>query len=189
MRPQKVDHETAAVPESEVIVVLGARVLEGGLPSVALQRRVRHAVKLIQKGDAKWLLFSGGTGRHPPSEASVMKRLAQSYGISVNQIILDETATSTMQNAAACARIMQSHGWLTAMIVTDGYHLKRSLLAFRHFGIAAVGNSPKDKNHGQVGWRWWYLRARELFALLWYLIWIKLERLRQTINGIRQFFT
>jgi uncharacterized SAM-binding protein YcdF (DUF218 family) len=174
MNSKKIDDDTTALPKSEVIVVLGARVLDGGLPSVPLKRRVAHAAELVQKGHSQFLLLTGGTGKHPPSEAVVMKRLAESYGISASQIILDETATSTMQNAAACARIMKKNRWSKATIVTDGYHLKRSLLAFRHFGISAIGSSPVYRDHDRAGWRWWYQRGKEALALAWYLIRIKL---------------
>ncbi|UCH20855.1 MAG: YdcF family protein [Deltaproteobacteria bacterium] len=177
MNAKKNDEDTTAILKSEVIVVLGARVLDGGFPSVPLKRRVAHAVELIQKGHAQFLLLTGGTGKYPPSEAVMMKRLAESYGISASHIILDETAASTMQNAAACARIMKKNRWSKATIVTDGFHLKRSLLAFRHFGISAIGSSPVDRDDNRAGWRWWYQRGKEVLALVWYLIRIKFGRL------------
>lgn len=174
MNSKKIDAATTVLPKTEVIVVLGARVLDGGLPSVPLKRRVAHAAELIQKGHSRFLLLTGGTGKHPPSEAVVMRRLAESYGIATSQIILDETASSTLQNAAACARIMKKNSWSSATIVTDGFHLKRSLLAFRHFGISAIGSSPADRDRDRAGWRWWYQRGKEALALVWYLFRIKL---------------
>ena len=59
-----------------VIVVLGAAVWEGGQPSPALKRRLLHGVKLWKEGNAKYIIVSGGIGKHPPSEAAVMKKLA-----------------------------------------------------------------------------------------------------------------
>jgi uncharacterized SAM-binding protein YcdF (DUF218 family) len=162
---------------AEVIIVLGARVFESGVPSPTLERRVLHAVNIYRKWPSKFLLFTGGVGRHPPSESAVMKKLARSKGVPANRIMMEDSASSTMQNAAGCARIMQQYGWSRAIIVTDRYHLKRSLLAFRHFGISAVGSPTRGKNDDYWRPRWWYFFTRELFALGWYWIKVKSSRL------------
>ena len=65
----------------DAIVVLGAAVWPGGQPSPALQRRVMHAVDLLQQGYAAYLLVTGGVGKYPPTEAEVMQRLAVAHGI------------------------------------------------------------------------------------------------------------
>ncbi|MGD2269969.1 MAG: YdcF family protein [Desulfobacterales bacterium] len=169
-------HDPEGLSTAEVIIVLGARVFEGGIPSPTLERRVLHAVNLYRKWPSKFLLVTGGIGRHPPSESSVMKQLAQAKGVSSNRIIMEDCAASTMQNAAGCARIMQQYGWSRAIIVTDRYHLKRSLLAFRHFGISAVGSPTKGKIYAARRPRWWYFFTRELFALGWYWIRVKSSR-------------
>ncbi len=166
----ELNDENGTAKKTDVIVVLGARVLEDGRPSSSLWRRVHHAVELMRKGRSKVLLLTGGIGKHWPSEALVMKELSVSYGVAPDQIIMDETATSTMQNAAACAQIMRKNGWTTAIIVTDYYHLKRSLLAFKSFGISAIGSAPEQKDYDRIHWRRWYLYTRELLALIWYQV-------------------
>src|SRR4051794_31314946 len=57
--------------KADAIVVLGARVLPGGIPSGALRARVEKAVELYKKGYAPKLIFSGGVGHNGPSEAQV----------------------------------------------------------------------------------------------------------------------
>jgi vancomycin permeability regulator SanA len=52
---------TESPPEAyDVIVVLGAAVWPGGQPSPTLQRRTLHAVDLLQRGYATYLLVTGG---------------------------------------------------------------------------------------------------------------------------------
>src|SRR6185503_13743198 len=51
---------------ADALVVLGARVMPGGVPSGALLARVEKAVELYQRGLAPRLVFSGGIGVHAP---------------------------------------------------------------------------------------------------------------------------
>ncbi len=154
----------------DVIVVMGAAVRQGGLPSPALTRRVRHAVALFHRGVTKHLLLTGGIGKHPPSEASVMKQLALEQGVPENDIILEETATNTLESAIACASIICCRDWFRVLIVTDRYHLFRTLMAFQAVGIKATGSFPATREAGTV-WRRWYFRyVREGIAVLWYLV-------------------
>jgi predicted nucleic acid-binding protein len=109
------------IKKADVIVVLGAAVRAGGRPSPALRRRVLHAIRLFQKGFSEKLLFTGGIGRYPPSEAQVMRRMAEENGIPDDRIVLEETAGSTLDSAFACTRIIREKGWSTAFVVSDRF--------------------------------------------------------------------
>ena len=63
-----------AVGAYDAIVVAGCRVLPDGHPSPALQNRTRQAVNLWRAGPAPTLVFTGGVGRYPPSEARAARR-------------------------------------------------------------------------------------------------------------------
>jgi uncharacterized SAM-binding protein YcdF (DUF218 family) len=155
---------------AQVAIVLGAAVGAGGMPSATLKRRVRHAALLVRNGLAERLLLTGGIGNHPPSEAEVMRRLAEAEGVTASRIVLEERARTTMESAAACARIMAVKGWHRVLVVTDSYHLPRALLAFRAYGVTARGSPPADGRQGTPLWRWIYLHLREVVALPWYLL-------------------
>ena len=78
------DHTCWGHPEKfDVIVVMGAAVWPSGVPSPALKRRLDHGVFLWQKRYSENLLLTGGTGRFPPAEALVMRRLALAAGVPV----------------------------------------------------------------------------------------------------------
>jgi hypothetical protein len=66
----------------DVIVVLGAAVWKDGQPSPADGRRVLHAVDLLRKGRADFLLATGVLGKYPSSEARVMWDIALNEGVS-----------------------------------------------------------------------------------------------------------
>jgi uncharacterized SAM-binding protein YcdF (DUF218 family) len=167
---------TGAPPEgreADVAVVLGAAVWAHGRPSPTLWRRTMHAVELAHRGAVAHLLLTGGVGRHPPSEASVMRAVAERAGVSPSRLVREETATTTLESARACARIIGERGWTRVLVVTDRYHLARSLMAFRHFGVLARGSAPPDDT---AGWQWLFLHLRELVAIPWYLVRLTVEK-------------
>ena len=154
----------------DVIVVLGAAVWKGGMPSPVIKRRVLHAVNLMKNGRAKYLLLTGGLGKHPPTEARVMKDLAIKEGIPPKRLILEEKATSTYESAVGCIQIIRKHKWSSAIIVSDPYHLFRATFLFRSFGVKAVGSGVKGGRKSNPLWKWVYYYIREAAAFLWYLI-------------------
>ena len=163
---QPASPHTAETPY-DVIVVLGAAVWPQGQASPALRRRVLHAVDLLQRGYATSLLLTGGVGKYPPAEARVMQHLAQASGIPPSRIVLEERATSTLESACRCHPLLRQHGWTRVLLVTDGYHLKRALFAFRRCGTPAVGSAVPGPSARRVEQRW-YDYGRESCAFVWY---------------------
>lgn len=127
-----------------VVVVLGAAVWAGGVPSHALRRRVAHGVALALEDEAQHLLVTGGVGRHAPAEARVMAALAREAGLSVERIVLEERATSTDESARFCAHLIAREGFGPVTVVTDAYHVERTLLAFRQAGVEARAAATPD---------------------------------------------
>ncbi|HVG57094.1 MAG TPA: YdcF family protein [Hyalangium sp.] len=153
---------------SDVLVVLGARVLKGGVPSGSLQARVEKAVELYQRGLAPRLVFSGGVGVNPPSEAQVMRALAMQLGVPAEACILEEQSHSTEQNARYSAELLRSMGARRVLVVSDPYHLLRARQYFRLQGFE-VATSPAlfaERNLHAVDRFYW--TVREAIALLVY---------------------
>lgn len=151
---------------SDVLVVLGARVLPGGVPSGSLQARVEKAVELYQRGLAPRLIFSGGVGVNPPSEAQVMRALAVQLGVPAAACILEEQSHSTEQNARYSAELLRSMGARRVLVVSDPYHLLRARQYFRLQGFE-VATSPAlltERNLHAVDRFYW--TVRESVALL-----------------------
>ncbi len=170
---------------SQVVVVFGAAVWKYGRPSPALKRRVLHAVSLIQSGRATHLLVTGGVGKHPPSEAQVMKRLALERGVPAHHIITEETGASTFHSAMECIKIMRRRNWSTAIVVTDVYHIPRTVFLFRRLGITAVGHPPSGGRQANPALRWLVYYLRECVAFPWYclLVFHKIKYSRKLEGG------
>ena len=123
----------------DAIVVLGCRVGPGGVASLALARRTKHAVALYRRGLAPTLVFTGGVGEHPPSEAQVAAGLAAEWGVPREAMVLEETSTSTEENASRARELLDAD---RILLVTDAYHTFRAKRVFgRYFAEVSVSGS------------------------------------------------
>lgn len=150
---------------ARAMVVLGARVDEGGVASPTLRARVEQAAALYRRGLAPLVVFSGGVGTHPPSEAAVGSALAQQRGVPAGACLLEAESHSTAQNAANTARLLRARGIDEVIVVTDPYHQLRARRAFWRQGIKVLQSpvlaAPREVDALQRAW--WTLR--EVLAL------------------------
>ena len=157
----------AAPPEGrwDAIVVAGCRVDPGGLPSLALQRRTRLGVELWKQGLAPRVVFTGGVGDNPPSEASAAAGYAATLGLPAEATLLEERSTSTEENAAFAADLLEAQGLAASriLLVTDGYHTLRAGRVFgRYFAEVQPVGSLASRSVRARG------ALREVLALAWY---------------------
>lgn len=150
--------------KGDVIIVLGARVLPGGVPSGALRARVEKAVSLYKRGAAPVLLFSGGLGDNAPTEAKVMRDLAVSLGVPDEACLLEEESHSTDENARYALRLVPMAK--SVVVVSDPYHLLRARQVFRTYGheVSVAPALMSDRNVTLLDRVYW--TCREAFALL-----------------------
>jgi vancomycin permeability regulator SanA len=149
-------------------VILGAAVWRGGEPSPALRRRVDAAVAAARDVPDARFLPTGGVGRHPPSEASVMQRLLLDAGVAADRIALEEQGTDTLSSVVACARILADAGDVASVTVcTDDYHVVRVRAVFRALGVHTVAAPAHGARHALGRRRYAWVLARELLGLPW----------------------
>ncbi len=122
----------------DAVVVAGAGVMPGGVPSDALWARTRRGVDLWHAGAAPVLALTGGVGDWGPAEAVVAEQLALGWGVPASAIVSETRSTSTETNAAELAPVLVG---ARVLVVTDRYHVMRCERVFRrHFPVAeAVG--------------------------------------------------
>lgn len=102
----------------------GIVVLTGG------HARVDEAVRLLDDGKGTRLLISGV---HPSTSRAT---LARAFGLDTAQLAccvdIDHAALDTIGNAAETARWANKYGFDSLIVVTNDYHMPRSLLEMRH---------------------------------------------------------
>ncbi len=144
----------------DAIVVAGCRVEAPGVPSPALRRRTEKAVELYRRGAAPVLLFTGGLGRFPPTEAQAAAAHALELGVPPDAILLEDRSTSTEENARFAA---EDHGYRRILLVTDSYHVFRASRVFARYFDEVEGA-------GSLAPAWPRVRGslREVLAVGWY---------------------
>lgn len=156
---------------ADAIVVLGSKVYPGGKPGPSLTRRSRWAAELYRHGYAPVIICSGGLGPNQPTEAEAACALIRSLGVPESAIVLETEARSTEETALYAADLMREHGWRSAVVVSDGYHLARTAMLFERAGVT-VYPSPAQQLAGPMNpVERFVLENRELVAIAWY--WFK----------------
>lgn len=132
------------IGEFDAIVVAGCRVTASGEPTPALRRRAALAARLWHEGHAPKVVLTGGVGAEGPSEASVAARVVRELGVAEGAILLEETSTSTEENARHAAEVLSPQA--RVLVVSDAYHVFRCERVFgRHFAAArGVGSKGQS---------------------------------------------
>lgn len=125
---------------ADAVVVLGAALAANGVPGPAVKRRIEHGVRVLNEGGLAYLVVSGGLTRYPPTEAEVMRAIAVDLGVPEQRIIVEDVAVNTFENAVYTGRIIRERGWRQVIVVTDWFHMPRSLYVFRRLGLSAIGD-------------------------------------------------
>lgn len=142
--------ELAASGESyDCIVVLGAAVRPDGTPSHMLEDRIRVGVELYHAGVAPKIIMSGdnSSDRETYDEVSNMKRFAiEELGVPSEDIFCDHAGLNTYDSMYRAYHVF---GVKRMVVVTQRYHLYRSLYDASSFHIEAVGVSANLRTYAQ----------------------------------------
>ncbi|MGK5079198.1 YdcF family protein [Janthinobacterium sp. HLX7-2] len=149
---------------ADVIVVPGNTIAIDGTPSPRLQARLDAALAQFQAHRAPRILVSGATGKEGFDEAASMARYLQSRGVPASAIIEDNQGWTTDATACNAAALMRTHGWKTAMVATQYFHVPRFRLALARAGIDVSANV----HAAYFEWRDLYSIPRETAGYLVY---------------------
>ena len=156
----------------DAIIVLGTPADSDGNPTPAQLARVTEAVQEYQRGVAPRLILSGGAAHNRFVEARVMARAAHAQGIPESAIFVEPEAADTIQNACYSVRIMKAHGWRSAEVVSEAFHLPRSGLILSRLPLewrthAAPPLSPEPSAYAVAA------SAIETLKTVRYLVWTR----------------
>jgi uncharacterized SAM-binding protein YcdF (DUF218 family) len=102
-------------------------VLGNGLPAVC-RRLVAEAERTAARMNARVVVFSGWSANGGPSEAAQMRAL---WRAPTGELVLEETATSTAENAARTLPLLRERGVTEAIVVCTPLHYFRARWIFR----------------------------------------------------------
>lgn len=117
--------------------------------------RAEYGIKLFKQGYAPVIIFSGGALDDGPSNAIAMRQQALEQGLSDDNILLDEDAQNTYQNATNSKKLMDSIGAKKIILVTSPYHQRRVDQTFKKVlgpAYTVVGSSAVDSRWSKAGW-------------------------------------
>jgi uncharacterized SAM-binding protein YcdF (DUF218 family) len=130
-----VDAEYDDAQNADVILVLGCNVGSPREPSPCMQARAAHAAGLYLAGRAGYVMASGGPSHPEITEAAALARLLVRDGVPRDRIVLEDRSLNTIQNIRYSSALMQEHGWKSAILVTESFHIRRATLIAHDFGL------------------------------------------------------
>ena len=128
----------------DTIIVLGAKVYDDGRLSLMLKDRLDKTIEVYNKLDIKKIIVSGDSENSDYDETSWMKQYLISNGISEDNIIVDIYGISTYDSMY---RLKNVYGINKSIIITQKYHLYRSLYIANSLGIDAYGIPSSGENY------------------------------------------
>ena len=140
----------------DCILILGAGIW-GDKPSPMLEDRLKEWITLYKKGTTKKIIMSGDHSREDYDEVKIMKEYAESEGVPSEDIFMDHAGFSSYDSVYRAKEIF---GVQKMIIVTQKYHLYRSLYIAKKLGIEAYGIESNLRTYpGQV-----FREIREILA-------------------------
>ena len=131
------------IGDVDCIIVLGGGIRKDK-PSPLLQDRLDKAIELYKEGLAPKILMSGDHGSKDHDEVNVMKNYAIENGVPSEDIFMDHAGFSTYDTMYRARNIF---GVNKAIVVTQKYHIFRSVYIAYKLGIDAYGVPAEDIKH------------------------------------------
>ena len=139
------------------IIVPGAGLESDGTPGVVLKDRLDTAIELFKAGVATRILVSGDHGDDYHNEALAMKEYVIEKGLPADAIFMDHAGFTTYETMYRAREIF---GVTSCVIVTQKYHMYRSIYIARGLGLDAYG-MPSGIH---INLKYLPLEAREFLA-------------------------
>lgn len=146
----------------EYLIVLGAQV-RGTYITNSLRRRLDTACRVWKQHPEIKIIVSGGKGRGEDiSEAEAMSGYLLQSGIKENKILKEDCSSSTRENLMFSKKLITDES-SSVGIVTNDFHIYRSLFLARECGFQQVCGIPASTNRVLF----MNYMVREFFAILW----------------------
>lgn len=135
--------QAEALEDIDCIIVLGCYV-DGTDPSPMLEDRLKVGIQLYDMGVSPKILMSGDHGRKDYDEVNAMKQYAIDNNIPSENIFMDHAGFSTYESMYRAKEIFKAE---KVVIVTQQYHLYRSIYVAEELGLEAYGVASDLQNY------------------------------------------
>lgn len=152
------------VENHEIGILFGAGVKSNREPGQPLVDRLEVTAELYEQGKIEKILITGDNSDSHYNETDVMKEyLVEKHEVPESDIILDEHGNRTYDS---CIRARDLFEVEEALLITQGFHLPRSIYTCEKLGIESVGISATMHDYEEMT----YFKAREFLAIsrAWY---------------------
>lgn len=148
--------DLADVPRTDVAVVFGAGLWDGE-PSPYLAHRLDAAVRLYRAGRVKVVLVTGDNSRKDYDEPDAMRAYLTERGVPGSRVVRDYAGFDTWDS---CVRAKKIFGVDRAVLISQGFHIRRAVALCEAAGIDSYGVGATDQHNVT----WYYGGTREVFA-------------------------
>ncbi|MFJ1574941.1 vancomycin high temperature exclusion protein [Streptomyces sp. NPDC088147] len=146
----------AEAPARDVAVVFGAG-LRSGRPAPYLAHRLDAAAELYHAGKVKVVLVTGDNSREEYDEPDAMRTYLVGLGVPDDRIVSDYAGFDTWDS---CVRAKKIFGVDRAVLVTQGFHVRRAVALCGAAGVESYGVGVAEPRNAT----WYYGGIREVFA-------------------------
>lgn len=164
---------------ADCILILGAGVWAGGVPSNMLADRLEEGLRLYQNGVSGKILVSGDHGQKDYDEVNVMKKYLMDRGVPGEDIFMDHAGFTTHESMYRAKEIF---GVGKAVVVTQRYHLYRALYICKKMGIEAFGSASDPRSYRGTLTRNVRESMSRVKAVIWCFLKVKPKYLGEPID-------
>jgi uncharacterized SAM-binding protein YcdF (DUF218 family) len=174
----------------EVGIVLGGMLSPESLPKDRLHfnasvDRINHAIELYKLGAIKKIMVSGGSGmiiNQSNKEAPMLKKYAESFGVSAEDIIVESESRNTHENAVFSLALLENMYPENTkyLLITSAFHMRRSIGCFEkinpNYIAFTTGYISRPRTFTPDEWlipsidalHWWTKLAKEWIGYIAY---------------------
>jgi uncharacterized SAM-binding protein YcdF (DUF218 family) len=155
----------------DCIILLGGGIIDRvpdfsgfGTPTDSMLARIVTAVRVQKKPGIPIIVSGGKIYQNLSSEAQIAKRFMVDLGVANDQIIIEENARDTYENAKYVKEICLSKNFQKPILITSAFHMRRALFSFKKAGLGVVPYPAgfKSKNVQDAGWPGYLPRSGSL---------------------------
>jgi uncharacterized SAM-binding protein YcdF (DUF218 family) len=145
----------------DCIILLGGGIIDKvpdfsgfGTPTDSMLARIVTAVRVQKKLDIPIIVSGGRIYPNTSSEAQIAKRFLVDLGVAEGQIMMEENARDTYENAKYAKEICQRKNYQKPILITSAFHMKRALFSFRKAGLDIIAYPAGFRSKNAQDLRW-----------------------------------